>query len=211
MNSIKVLTSFFVLLFIVSCNDANDIDDYSNLDKSEYVSGSSSDFSAERNAYFGDLHVHTKHSFDAHIFGTTASPDDAYRYAKGDTIQHALGYDMKLRVPLDFYAVTDHGFLLGQVERWADPENGIKGTEPFHNINLPENLTTDSIPQRGNLFQSYVRNVNVYSNFWTRLKAGIRGDQALGTTLYDLDAHRSAWQDIIRSAQEHNNPGCVQQ
>ena len=195
------------MVFIVSCNDANNVDDYSDLDKSSYEVGSSPDFSSERNAYFGDLHVHTKHSFDAHIFGTTASPDDAYRYAKGDTIKHALGYDMKLRVPLDFYAVTDHGFLLGQVERWADPSNGIKGTEPFHDINIPENLTTDSIPQRGSLFQDYVRNVTVYSNFWTRLKAGIRGDQALGTTLYDLDAHRSAWQDIIRSAQEHNNPG----
>ena len=207
MYFIRVISSFFLMLVIVSCNDANDVDDYSALNESNYVSGSSSDFSGERNAYFGDLHVHTKHSFDAHIFGTTASPDDAYRYAKGDTIQHALGYDMKLRVPLDFYAVTDHGFLLGQVERWADPNNGIKGTEPFHNINLPENLTTDSIPQRGSLFQDYVRNVAVYSSFWTRLKAGIRGDQALGTTLYDLDAHRSAWQDVIRSAQEHNDPG----
>ena len=36
--------------------------------------------------------------------------------------KHPLGYDMQLREPLDFYAVTDHGFLLGSVEGWADPK-----------------------------------------------------------------------------------------
>ena len=86
MYIIKILSSFFFMVFIVSCNDANNVDDYSDLDKSSYEVGSSPDFSSERNAYFGDLHVHTKHSFDAHIFGTTASPDDAYRYGNRDTI-----------------------------------------------------------------------------------------------------------------------------
>ena len=28
----------------------------------------------DRNAYFGDLHVHTEYSFDAYSFGTTATP-----------------------------------------------------------------------------------------------------------------------------------------
>ena len=31
---------------------------------------------ALRNAYFGDLHVHTAYSFDAFAFGTTARPSD---------------------------------------------------------------------------------------------------------------------------------------
>ena len=57
-----------------------------------------------RNPYYGDLHVHTKYSFDAYVFGVTASPDDAYRYAKGASIKHPLGYEMQLREPLDFYA-----------------------------------------------------------------------------------------------------------
>ena len=42
------------------------------------------DINPNRDAFFGDLHVHTMYSFDAFIFGTTASPDDAYRYARED-------------------------------------------------------------------------------------------------------------------------------
>ena len=66
----------------------------------------------DRNAYYGDVHVHTKYSFDAYVFGVTASPDDAYKYAKGEGIAHPLGYEMKLQEPLDFYSVTDHGLSL---------------------------------------------------------------------------------------------------
>ena len=46
-----------------------------------------------RNAYFGDTHVHTTYSFDAFVFGTLATPDDAYRYAKGEAIKHPGGFD----------------------------------------------------------------------------------------------------------------------
>ena len=30
----------------------------------------------ERNAYFGDLHVHTRYSFDAYIFNVRTGPND---------------------------------------------------------------------------------------------------------------------------------------
>jgi hypothetical protein len=46
----------------------------------------------------------------------TATPNDAYRYAKGDGIMHPMGYEMKLQEPLDFYSVTDHGFFHGYAE-----------------------------------------------------------------------------------------------
>ena len=207
-NSRCILIGIFLLFGLWSCTSPNDIVDYTeDLAVTDPEPGSTASFSKEKNVYFGDLHVHTKHSFDAYIFGTTATPDDAYEYAKGNAIQHPLGYDMQLREPLDFYAVTDRGFLLGSVEGWADPNNGRAGTEPFHNLNAPENLTQESIASRSQLFQTYVRNIAQYSNIWTRTVAYLTGDTARGSTIYDVDIHRTAWKDVIQSAQRHNDPG----
>ena len=50
------------------------------------------DRNAQREAFFGDLHVHTGYSFDAFAFGTLATPYDAYRYARGDAITHPAGF-----------------------------------------------------------------------------------------------------------------------
>src|SRR5688572_3794957 len=88
--------------------------------------GRTSSYNRDRNAYFGDLHVHTKLSFDAYIFNVRATPDDAYRYAKGESIRHAAGYDVRLTdAPLDFLAVTDHSEYLGAIPAMHDPRHPL--------------------------------------------------------------------------------------
>jgi hypothetical protein len=68
----------------------------------------------ERNAYFGETHLHTSWSPDAWLFGNKMTgPADAYKYAKGEIITHPLGYDIKITTPLDFMGVTDHSEYIG--------------------------------------------------------------------------------------------------
>jgi hypothetical protein len=79
--------------------------------------------------YFGDTHVHTAFSFDAWGQGTAAGPDDAYRYARGETIG-IQPYDeqgkplasVRLRRPLDYAVVTDHSDLMGETKICQTPE-----------------------------------------------------------------------------------------
>jgi hypothetical protein len=67
----------------------------------------------ERDAYYGDLHLHTTYSFDAYVlFGAKVDPDMAYRFAKGEPVEY-LGQMVQRREPLDFLAVTDHSENIG--------------------------------------------------------------------------------------------------
>ena len=64
----------------------------------------------------------TQNSIDSYSFGVRATPDDAYRFAKGEALAHPLGYSIRLQGgPLDFLAVTDHGEYLGVAAALADP------------------------------------------------------------------------------------------
>ena len=80
----------------------------------------------DRDAFFGETHVHTSWSFDAYIFGNTMTgPADAYAYAKGQTIKHPLGYDIKIETPLDWMGVTDHSEYVGTVRLANEPGSAI--------------------------------------------------------------------------------------
>src|SRR5215470_17622712 len=71
----------------------------------------------DRNAYFGETHVHTSWSADAWLFGNRMTdPADAYKYFKGGTIKHPLGYDIRIDTPLDFAGVTDHSEYVGVIK-----------------------------------------------------------------------------------------------
>ncbi|GMV39569.1 MAG: hypothetical protein AMXMBFR64_12850 [Myxococcales bacterium] len=79
-----------------------------------------------RNAYFGDLHVHTAYSFDASRYDVRTTPAQAYAFARGESVWlPPLGPDgkgtreVRLRRPLDFAAVTDHAELMAETSLCA--------------------------------------------------------------------------------------------
>ena len=115
--------------------------------------------SATRNAYFGDLHVHTEYSFDAFAFGTIATPYDAYRYAQGEAIDHPAGFQVQLDRPLDFYAVTDHAMFLGAVKAAADTTTAFSRLPhvlQLHNMNADEKRTAETMVERVDAFRTFL-------------------------------------------------------
>ncbi|MDA0650215.1 MAG: DUF3604 domain-containing protein [Proteobacteria bacterium] len=151
-----------------------------------------------RNAYFGDLHVHTEYSFDAYNFGTTATPYDAYRFALGEAIEHPAGYQIQMATPLDFYAVTDHAMFLGLALEAGDtttPFSQYEVSKPLHNLNAEDNMGSLSLTTRLGNFATFIPDT----------LAGIRSgtiseEMAIGVT-------RRAWADIINAAEQYNDPG----
>ncbi len=78
------------------------------------ASAASAQPNPDKNAYYGETHLHTSWSVDAWLFGNrTTGPDDALKYAQGQTIKHPLGYDIKIETPMDFMGVTDHSEYVG--------------------------------------------------------------------------------------------------
>src|SRR5690349_7083983 len=76
----------------------------------------------ERNAYFGEEHIHTSWSVDAWLMGNRLTgPDDALKYAQGQTIKHPMGYDIKIETPMDFMGVTDHSEYVGVTKEANTP------------------------------------------------------------------------------------------
>ena len=156
------------------------------------------DSQSKRVALFGDTHVHTTYSFDAYSFGTTATPDDAYRFAKGGIVIHPAGFETKLKKPLDFYVVTDHGLFLGIVREAATEGTRLYenySSESVRDLNIPENLNLNTLEKRSGTFLGYVFAANA---------AVMQGNLDPN---YLVQISRDAWKDIIGAADRHNNPG----
>ena len=80
----------------------------------------------DRNAYFGEEHIHTSWSMDAWLMGNRITePDDALKYAQGQTIKHPLGYDIKIDTPMDFMGVTDHSEYVGITAEANTPGSAV--------------------------------------------------------------------------------------
>lgn len=140
-----------------------------------------------KQAYYGDLHVHTGWSYDAWAFGVRVGPEDAYRFARGGEIDHLSGHKVKLAgPPLDFMALTEHANYLGVASKlMARDEDALE-------IGLLRDMAGDDEAKR---------------------KTALGFLMAHGATsrkIEELDRKdwvQSAWQELIRLADQHDTPG----
>ncbi len=144
-------------------------------------------YNPDRNAYFGDMHIHTRNSFDAYIFNVRKTADDAYRFAKGETVQHPSGFDMTIHGgPLDFYTVTDHGEYLGILPLMDTPGHALS-----------------EIPRAKEMFSTDQEAIlNAFQGVGSSVRSGVPIDD-----MYDRPIISDIWVKTVEAANRHNEPG----
>ena len=75
---------------------------------------------------WGDLHAHSSWSFDAGAYGAQVTGEEAFAYAKGETVllpdeNGELTRTATIDRPLDFVGMTDHGEFLGEIKICTEP------------------------------------------------------------------------------------------
>lgn len=142
---------------------------------------------AERNAYFGAVHVHTRYSFDAFTNGTRTTPEDAYAWAQGQAITSSgHGPEMKIVTPLDFYAVADHAEMLGVFNQMANPESAVS------RLPIAKEVLSDD---PNTAMQAFARLLGEFSKG--------KPDPALT----DPAIARTTWADMVKAADAAYKPG----
>lgn len=140
-------------------------------------------------AFFGDLHVHTKLSADAFVFGARTSIEDAYRFAQGEEITLFDGRTVRIGRPLDFVAITDHSESFGEYYV----------------------CTTPSHPRYSNQWCERARSgdTSAWAEYSITGRDGFR-EKSNGVCESDAACRQEAdtiWQRIVATAEEHYQPG----
>jgi len=157
------------------------------------------DRSYPTNVYWGDTHVHTFMSGDAFTLGTLLTPDNAYRFAKGETVRATGGEDVRLQRPLDFIMLADHAENLGVIPRLAGGDPRLLKTKDgryFAKILAALPSLKDVIKTGG--LASY----NQESRPLYAAKGAWGGDYGI-----DDDFKREVWHEVVDTAERYYQPG----
>ena len=145
-----------------------------------------------RNAYFGDFHVHSSWSLDAYVLGGNRDdPSLAYRFGRGEEVTKADGTVHRLRVPLDFMAVTDHDTWLGNVHLCNDESDAAYDTPTCEQVRANAWFGTGAFEGRGR------RSPDICG----QLEATMTADNKC------YERARHLWGEIQRNAETFNEPG----
>lgn len=172
---------------MTACSSPDSVTEDAAVEAAPEDVSATTEYAVTRNAYFGDLHIHTRNSFDAYIFNVRRTADDAYRFAKGETVQHPSGFDMNIAGgPLDFYAVTDHAEYLGIL-----PAMNTPGTE------------LSELPRSKDMFSTDPAKITAaFQGVGASVRSGEKIDD-----MFDQPLINSVWLENIDAAERHNEPG----
>ena len=142
--------------------------------------------------FWGDTHLHTGMSMDAGAFGARLTPEDAYRFARGEELRSSTGLQVKLSRPLDFLVVADHSDNMGFFPR-------LYAGEPRMLADPTGKRWYDMIQEGGQTaVQVAVEIIIAFSQdtFPPALES------KPGSVAY-----RAAWEETIDAAEKYDDPG----
>jgi hypothetical protein len=119
------------------------------------------------------------------MIGNTLGPDEAYRFAKGETVTSSSGQKARLARPLDFLVVADHAENLGLAPLLMASDPTLMATQFGKELR--------AFVDKGDLPGAW--------NHWSTTKAS--GKDPLAA---NQDVYRTAWARLTETAEKHNEP-----
>ena len=136
--------------------------------------------------FWGDTHLHTSYSTDAGMVGNRLGPDEAYRFARGETVVSSIGVRARLQRPLDFLVVADHAENLGLAPMIAEKNPELLRTEFGREIS--------ALVHSGKYGDAYA----LWGSGMSTRKDPLKGNDELTRTM---------WERLTASAEKFNEPG----
>ncbi len=139
-----------------------------------------------RRVFFGDTHLHTAYSTDAGMVGNRLGPEDALRFARGETVTSSTGLKARLSRPLDFLVIADHSENLGLAPMIAESNAELLKTDFGRKIH--------GLVKEGKLWDAF----RLWGQGVISATDPLKGSEALTTNI---------WQRITTATEKYNSPG----
>ena len=140
-------------------------------------------------ALWGDTHLHTANSPDAFAFGNRLTPEEAYKFARGETVTSSTGQRVQLSRPLDYLVVADHGVAMGAMLELYKGNPMLMQDERLKRWHLMMNESPEQgVKAAGEL-----------------ISAGSQGD--IPPLMLDPKITGTVWTTYTKTAEQYNDPG----